>query len=1058
MSGGDRTWDNSQFDGDLFFNEENDEVFTGVNDTEVGLSQTPVSHLIDSHNVHEGMDMLLDSGNATSMDNLGDTFMRSSNGISSRANSLENDVWLSSNTLSSFHNVNAANMRDNMSNTPNNMNNLGNMNHHTRGNSINMGGMALHMNMNNNRQGVPSAFHAFNQMNHSNSSQNLRNDIFDQVHYNTLHNSGTSRSGSSSSSSSSSNNINNIGGNNSSHSSSSSSIDLQQQQQQQQYDQDAYNQPVAQDNNPMTRRNTNIHVADMQRHTDVINDAINNDLNFDSMAMQQQFNQSHNNQMNINPNVMHANYLGMRVPQQQQQGNMPPMNINAILPNTSTHMPQSYNNNTMQGGHPTMRGYGQVGTTLANGLNGNNNMNMNMMNTNMLGKTNTNIMSNPSSVGYTASTTQLKNHGALSTNNSSIPMQIPTSGLHHLYLNRNFAQNTEVNVVPSSMNAGGQYRDVVTESGFSVNNIISANPLEPTPQYTRRMQQATMELVMQHQETIKVEAAKLEAKRLLEKEEKDILAAASAAMANRTIESGLLTGTSSNDEGRGDSDIDELGSDNEHDEETDNDINNHSNDGGVKMRRISKTQQIEINHKDSTIIKGGKKALKTMNTGVASPINISNSKESTDVKAKEKNREHAKNTRMRKKTYIESLKEKVTELSEVRESLDQQRRKELQYRANIMDARKKSINDFLVCRTYGELNPVIWSRFLDKNFEMYLPVTPYRSFPPSEVHEGRRAVRGIPAIVADTASLAVLFKSIGKPMNDGFYVRATFYTLNEETICAGDRVMCKWYVCTDNAMERGSESEVVKHGMLVADFAPAPSAIIQKMEITFDVMNFMQQLRRASGSVGFRVVPNIHRVASEMSYYTDSRILMKKDEKMTIEKVNQKWEDTFGYSSEEVVGKTEDILHGEETDQHLLRQMMTEINYHRPGCGFITFYTKKGTKHVVWKEFYPIFTDGQVSHYLGVMTVVEKPTPAPLIVVQPTMAVTNEGTLAATPHESNELTTITPTSCMSGSSNGDTNTTTNSKKTDSSKDGTDGGDTAINTTSGSSTTSSSESK
>lgn len=43
---------------------------------------------------------------------------------------------------------------------------------------------------------------------------------------------------------------------------------------------------------------------------------------------------------------------------------------------------------------------------------------------------------------------------------------------------------------------------------------------------------------------------------------------------------------------------------------------------------------------------------------------------------------------------------------------------------------------------------------------MMLPITPYRSFPPIEVYEGQRYVKGIEAIMLDTASLSVFFQSI----------------------------------------------------------------------------------------------------------------------------------------------------------------------------------------------------------------------------------------------------------------------------------------------------------
>lgn len=47
--------------------------------------------------------------------------------------------------------------------------------------------------------------------------------------------------------------------------------------------------------------------------------------------------------------------------------------------------------------------------------------------------------------------------------------------------------------------------------------------------------------------------------------------------------------------------------------------------------------------------------------------------DSAKLLAKEKNREHAKNTRMRKKSYIESLKETVQQLSDEREKIERDR-------------------------------------------------------------------------------------------------------------------------------------------------------------------------------------------------------------------------------------------------------------------------------------------------------------------------------------------------------------------------------------------------
>lgn len=59
---------------------------------------------------------------------------------------------------------------------------------------------------------------------------------------------------------------------------------------------------------------------------------------------------------------------------------------------------------------------------------------------------------------------------------------------------------------------------------------------------------------------------------------------------------------------------------------------------------------------------------------------------------------------------------------------------------------------------------------------------------------------------------------------------------------------------TENATECGAQCEVFSHGILRARFSPENR--IEKLELVFDVMSFMQQLQRAMGGGGFRVIPN----------------------------------------------------------------------------------------------------------------------------------------------------------------------------------------------------------
>ena len=64
-------------------------------------------------------------------------------------------------------------------------------------------------------------------------------------------------------------------------------------------------------------------------------------------------------------------------------------------------------------------------------------------------------------------------------------------------------------------------------------------------------------------------------------------------------------------------------------------------------------------------------------------------------------------------------------------------------------------------RSVNETEVDQWSNVIDvNNFEMKLPITPYRSFPSHEVSGGVRVVRGLDLLLRDNASLNVMIESV----------------------------------------------------------------------------------------------------------------------------------------------------------------------------------------------------------------------------------------------------------------------------------------------------------
>jgi len=100
--------------------------------------------------------------------------------------------------------------------------------------------------------------------------------------------------------------------------------------------------------------------------------------------------------------------------------------------------------------------------------------------------------------------------------------------------------------------------------------------------------------------------------------------------------------------------------------------------------------------------------------------------------ARDRNREYARNTRLRKKAYVRDLEETVRSMRG-----EQSRRRRTEQRdEDSKRTRLKIIRQFLEYRGRGEVSEAAWAEIVDsQTFELRLPVTPYRSYDPAEVED-----------------------------------------------------------------------------------------------------------------------------------------------------------------------------------------------------------------------------------------------------------------------------------------------------------------------------------
>jgi len=147
---------------------------------------------------------------------------------------------------------------------------------------------------------------------------------------------------------------------------------------------------------------------------------------------------------------------------------------------------------------------------------------------------------------------------------------------------------------------------------------------------------------------------------------------------------------------------------------------------------------------------------------------------------RDRNREHARSTRLRKKAYVQKLKELVEGLHAERTEEVRQRRVAIQHLAEMQNVRRGVVRTFLRFHSGFETDFRKWETILEDNFWLKQPVTPYRSFRRTEIEQDCRISRGVQGMVADAASVSVMVEGIGSRSTRWLQIkREEFFFLEE---------------------------------------------------------------------------------------------------------------------------------------------------------------------------------------------------------------------------------------------------------------------------------------
>jgi len=232
---------------------------------------------------------------------------------------------------------------------------------------------------------------------------------------------------------------------------------------------------------------------------------------------------------------------------------------------------------------------------------------------------------------------------------------------------------------------------------------------------------------------------------------------------------------------------------------------------------------------------------------------------------RDRNREHARNTRLRKKAYVEELKRTLTELVTQRDAADVEKRHEKQRDLEVREVRYRVMEEFLKLRARGsEANLLArWIAILEDGFTLTLPNTGYRAMVPQE-HTGftRRistedATLAGASTVPSTASSVQVLQSANQCLDDAskvasfltsaFMGNAVQMTYHCERTCFmmdGVKAMLDWTLKATPQTQSGElgEPSLVLKGYMRATFSPASNKLASA-ELIFDTGNVAAQLK-----------------------------------------------------------------------------------------------------------------------------------------------------------------------------------------------------------------------
>jgi hypothetical protein len=197
---------------------------------------------------------------------------------------------------------------------------------------------------------------------------------------------------------------------------------------------------------------------------------------------------------------------------------------------------------------------------------------------------------------------------------------------------------------------------------------------------------------------------------------------------------------------------------------------------------------------------------------------------------RDRNRDHARNTRLRKKAYVDELKRALIEVVAQRDALELETKNKVQREFEQREVRFRVVEEFLKLRGRNETDYVRWATIMEDDFALTLPVTAFRGM---VSHGGeKQVVEGVSSIMADAGHLSRFLTSFG----NGNLVLLQYKCDRKDFLMDGCNAALEW-----EATAVGATTPLSFKGHLKVRFSPASNKL-HSATMSFDTGAMMARI------------------------------------------------------------------------------------------------------------------------------------------------------------------------------------------------------------------------